>query len=158
MTIRDDRNALGNFDVSYGFDTETYINKTFTLLGDVSSFSVDGRNYADFGVGQQIKFGESSIVVMYGNRQNTNNYRLGYLLDNPGCLLAVLADYKEGAKPVYSGFLSLAKLDRFFASYDPNTKTFTSKNLLAFGNKELPAYAMVGFLKEQYILTEKICC
>ena len=84
---------------------------------------------------------------MYGNRQDTNNYTLGYLLDNPKMLLSILADYKEGSKPVYTGFLSFVKYDRFVASYDPNTKTLSSSNLLAFGNRELSRYGMVGVLR-----------
>jgi len=156
VTIRDDKNSSGDFDVSYGLDTETYINKTFTLLGDVSNFRADGRSYVDFGVGPQIKFGtENSIFFIYGNRQNTDNYSLGYLLDGPKCLFSILANYRKGLAPVYTAFLSFVKYDRFTASYDPNTKTFSSYNLFSFGNKELPGYAMVGLLKEQYILTSR---
>ncbi len=85
----------------------------------------------------------------------TNNYTLGYLLDSPKILLSILADYKAGSKPMYTGFLSLVKYDRFVASYDPNTKTFSSSNLFAFGNRELSSYVMVGVLREQYILTRR---
>ena len=38
VTVRDDENASGNLDISYGFDTEIYLNRSLTLLGDVSDF------------------------------------------------------------------------------------------------------------------------
>lgn len=156
ITMRDDKNLSGNFDISYGFDTETYINKAFTLLGDVSNFRIDGRRYVDFGVGPQIKFGtENSIFFIYGDRQNTNNYRIGYLFDGPTRLLSFFVDYKDGSTPIYTGFLSFVKYGRTFASYNPNTKTLFSGSLFTFGNKELPDYAMRGLLKEQYILSNR---
>jgi hypothetical protein len=156
VTVRDDENTSGSLDVSYGFDTEIYINKSLTLLGDVSDFRLNGRSYTDFGVGQQIKFGtKNSVVLIYSDRQNTNSYRVGYMFDAPNRLASFLVDYRDGAKPVYTGFLSFVKYERFIASYDPNTKTASTYNLFAFGNKEIGDYAMRTFLKEQYILTDR---
>lgn len=154
-TIRYDSDALGKLGVSYGFDTETYINRHFTILGDVSKSKSNGKSHVDFGAGQQVKFGaKNSVLFIYGDRQNTNNYRLGYLFDSPGALVSILADYEQKTKPVFTGFLSV-KNYRFTESYDPNSQNIFTANIFAFGNKQLPMYLMRGLLKEQYILTTR---
>lgn len=156
LTCRDDENAAGSFGVACGFDTEVYLNKTFTLLGDVSNPVANGKRYLDFGVGQQIKFdGKNSIFFIYSDRQNTNNYRTGYLFSGTKDLFSVLMDYKSGAKPVFTGFMSFEDKDRFILFYDPNAQNVSVVNLLTFGNRPLPMYAMTGFLREQLILTTR---
>ena len=156
VTVRDDKDALGNFGTSYGFDTETYLNKYVTFLGDVSNFKLNGKSYQDFGVGSQLKFSKkNSLVLIYSDRENTNNYRAGWMYEGSKDLFAFITDYKAGEMPAYTGYLSFNERDRFILSYDPNSGNLTSFNLLTFGNNDVSDYVMRGLLKQQYILTNR---
>jgi hypothetical protein len=154
VTLRDDRDTSGKFQISYGADTEAYINRSATLLGDLSKLRVNGNSYIDFGVGPQIKFNKNnSVFFIYSNRQQTNNSRLGYLFDGSESLFSIFMDYKQHNKPVWTGFISINDYRRSYVSYDPNSRALSTANLLSFGNTPLPTYVMTGILKQQYILT-----
>ncbi len=62
VTVRYDRDLVGNLKTSEGFDTETSINGKLSLLGDVSYVSTNSPVSTDFGIGPEIKINNTDCL------------------------------------------------------------------------------------------------
>jgi hypothetical protein len=76
------------------------------------------------------------------------------MFDTPEKLFSVLTDYRTGLQPTMTGYFSLNYVVAS-VSYDPNTRTLSTSDMVAFGSKPIPEYFRRGFLKQQCILTNR---
>lgn len=155
VTVRYDRDLVGNLKTSEGFDTETSINGKLSLLGDVSYVSTNSPVSTDFGIGPEIKINNTDcLFALYSDRDNGSKYRIGYLSDTRLGFFALMANYASGSTPTLTGFFSTSSV-RMTLSYNPDNHSLFTANILSFGNKPIDPYVMKGVLKEQIILTDR---
>ncbi len=158
MTL--DQSFLGGKSrTSAGLDGDVFLGSygkfDLSVLGDISTVKKENR-FTNFGVGMKAASGGNTLFALYSNRgpENKNGIRVGYIFKDSDVFVAAHADYTQGAKPSFAGYFSLPE-DRFMLSYDANTHTVSSINIITIGNAPLPRYARQGFLESQNILTRR---
>lgn len=159
-TLATSRDSKGKERLSAGVDwdvvLDSYKNADVSLLGDASSVYSRGR-HTDFGIGTKLTFSKNhNAFFLYSNRgeKDKSSYRTGYMFYSDEKLGAVIVDYAKGGKPSATGFLGLPH-QRIILSYDPNSHSISSNNILVFGNSPIPKYARAGLLANQFILTQR---
>lgn len=156
-TLVSSKGKDGKEEFSVGADWDVvlapYENGSVSLLGDISSVEKDKRR-ADFGIGTKLRLKNNhNAFFLYSGRDHASNYRTGYMFLDDEKIAALVADYPEGGKVAFTGYLGLPE-HRFIASYDPNNHDVSSINIFTFGNEAMPYYARATFLSSQFILTQ----
>lgn len=158
-TLVSSKDKRGEQKISAGADWDVvlapYENGGVSLLGDVSSVG-NGERRTDFGIGTKLRLNKNhNAFFLYSNRgeERASGYRAGYMFLDDEKIAALVADYPEGGKAAFTGYLGLPE-HRFIASFDPNNHDVSSVNVFTFGNKPMPYYARASFLSSQLILTQ----
>lgn len=158
-TLVSSNDKNGKQKISAGADWDVvlapYENGGISLLGDVSSVGRTSRQ-TDFGIGTKFRLRDNhNVFFLYSKRgeNRASSYRTGYMFLDKEKMAALVADYPENGKLVFTGYLGLPE-HRFIASYDPNNHDVSSVNVVTFGNEPLPYYARATFLSGQLILTQ----